>query len=84
MEFNDMVQKSNRIKPFSILMKKKHLANNKGAIPVLILVILSIIAVLGAGVLGFLLGKGYSFSIGIAIGIALVIILPNFRAPDLT
>jgi len=77
MEFNAMIQKSNRVKPFLLLMKKKHLANNKGAIPVLILIIITIVAVLGVGTIGFLLGKGYSFSIGIAIGIGLIIILPN-------
>ena len=71
------IQKSNGLKFCSVLLKKKCLSNNKGVIPVTILVILTIVALLGAGAIGFLLGKGYSFSIGIAIGIGLVIILPN-------
>ncbi len=77
MNFISTIQKSNGFKFFSFLLKKKCLSNNQGVIPVTILVILTIVALLGAGAIGFLLGKGYSFSIGIAIGIGLVIILPN-------
>ena len=76
MEFNAMIQKSNRVRAFSLLMKKKHLANNKGVIPVVILVILGGLALLGVG---FYLGKGNSFYVGIGVGIGLIIILPNLN-----
>jgi len=71
MNFISTIQERNSFKLFSFV------SNNKGLIPVPILVILTIVALCGAGTIGFLLGKGYSFSIGIAIGIGLVIILPN-------
>ena len=76
MEFNATIQKSNRVKHFLLLMKKKHLANNKGIIPVVILVILGGLALLGVG---FYLGKGNSFYVGIGVGIGLIIILPNLN-----
>jgi len=76
MEFNATIQKSNRVKHFLLLMKKKNLANNKGVIPVVILVILAGLALFGVG---FYLGKGNSFYVGIAVGIGLLIILPNLN-----
>jgi len=77
MSFIPNSQTSDSYKLFSFLLYKKVLSNKKGVIPIPILVILTIVALCGAGAIGFLLGKGYSFSIGIAIGIGLVIILPN-------
>lgn len=71
MNFFSTIQKRNSFKLTSFA------ANDKGLIPVPVIVMLTIVALCGAGTIGFLLGKGYSFSMGIAIGIGLVIILPN-------
>ena len=71
MNFISTIQERNGFKLFSFV------SNNKGIIPVPILVVLAIVALGSAWGYGFWLGKGWSFNIGVTIGICLVIILPN-------
>lgn len=53
--------------------------NQAGVVPVVIIVIIAIISILGSGTIGFWLGKGNSFSIGLALGVGLVFLLPNLN-----
>ena len=77
MNFIYSIRKRIGFKFFSFWFKRECFSNNKGVIPIIIVVIIGFVSLLGAGIIGFFLGKGYSFSIGMAIGIGLVIILPN-------
>ena len=53
------------------------ISNEKGAIPIAIIIVLAIIAAFGAGMF---IGDGLAFKIGIGIGVLLVFLLPNTAA----
>jgi TM2 domain-containing membrane protein YozV len=59
-------------------MLKQCRKNEKGIIPIYVIVILSLCALVGTGVLGFLLGKGVQgFALTVAFTILIVIFMIN-------
>jgi TM2 domain-containing membrane protein YozV len=59
-------------------MYRECLKNSKGAVPLVVLVILAIAALLGAGTVGFLLGQGVQgFALTIAFTVLGVLFLIN-------
>lgn len=51
--------------------------NSRGIIPIPVILGLAAVAVISAFLGGLWIGKGHAFSIGMAIGVGLVFILPN-------
>lgn len=51
--------------------------DNRGIIPIPIIAVMAILSLLAATGIGFYLGSGAAFSIGLGAGAALVVLLPN-------
>jgi preprotein translocase subunit SecY len=57
----------------------EYVADSKGLIPIPILVVLAISSIIAGGI-GYWLGDGLSFKIGVGVGVGLILILPNLQS----
>jgi len=72
--FNGQKRENKAISSFAVRM---FYDNGGFVITTPILIALLIISLLGGGLLGIILGKGFAFKIGLAVGLCLVFFIPN-------
>jgi uncharacterized membrane protein YgaE (UPF0421/DUF939 family) len=53
------------------------LNNIRGVIPIPVIIVIAIAALAVGSSFGFFVGKGFSFTIGIVLGVAILLIVPN-------